>query len=79
MAETPIDETKFPNVHRMNLCIEVPAIPNMEKAGLISFYDMLRYLQALAEQSNHDAKGEIGGARFAFSTEWNVQSNLKGE
>jgi hypothetical protein len=68
-----------PLVHRMNLCIEVPAIvsPGIDpKASLVRFADMLEYIKALVERTKDDAKGEIGGARFSYSTEWATRPEM---
>jgi hypothetical protein len=72
-------------VHRMHICIEVPAIDPVEhpasarafpRVSLVSFADMMSYIQALMERTKEDAKGEIANARFSYSTEWNVDPEL---
>jgi len=76
---TADDDAKPPVVHRMNICIEVPAIVAEgidPKASLVSFPDMINYIQALAERTKEDAKGQIANARFSYSTEWAVFPEL---
>lgn len=63
-------------VHRMNLVIEVPAIPEFEKASLVSFPDMLNLITGLVERTKHDAEGRIANAVYKYSTEWGVKPEL---
>lgn len=68
-------------VHRMNICIEVPAIEGQgegfEHASLVSFNDMLEVVQAIVVQKHHHGRGTIARASYEFSTEWSVESELE--
>lgn len=66
--------------HRMNLCIEIPALGgDFPKTGTSRFHDILMYVHALTERSMEDAKLEIANCIVTYSTEFNVNSELKPE
>lgn len=68
--------------HRMNICIEVPAIeaPGIDPtASFVRFSDMIMYIQGMVERSkpgDTEIRASIAGAHFQISTEHGVESEI---
>lgn len=68
--------------HRMNICIEVPAVGgDFPKTGMSRFSDIIDYVKMISERGPQepDARIEIAGCIATFGVEFNVNSELKPE